>query len=69
MSLGREVAHWQTKGKDYLTLYHTEYGYSYRGHGCGGTFPCGSDADAIAYMEAHAVAVLKSDRTSLKRLY
>lgn len=64
----RIVAEWRTKGKDFLTLYHDVWGYSYRGNGCGGNLgQLASDDVAIAHMEANAVATLKSDRVSLRR--
>lgn len=65
----REVARWQTTGKDFLSLLVNGMGYSYQGRDCGGNLPVlPSDEAAIAWMEANPVALLKSDRPSLKRV-
>ncbi len=73
----RIVARWETKGKDWLELYHRRTGYWYRGNGCGGGLEATNDEDAIRDMEAprgseHGwgqAAVLKGDRPSLKRVF
>ena len=65
------IARWQTTGHDYLELYRDPSGYVYRGRGQGGVMPLpptASEDEAIAWMESHAVAVLKSDRPSLRRI-
>lgn len=78
-----KIAHWQTKGKDYLDLFNNGPAlagkgndYFYSGNGCGGGFTALSDEEAISRMEAPwgdprgtgQVTVLKSDRPSLKRV-
>lgn len=72
------IAHWETRGNDFLTLSRTAHKqYSYRGNGCGGCFVAESDSAAIDRMNAPwgskdgagAVTVLQSDRPSLRRAY
>lgn len=67
------IARWETRGNDYLNLFRggsRPNDYFYRGNGCGGVFAVGSDADAIARMEALGgpAFVLKLDRPSLRRV-
>jgi hypothetical protein len=74
-----EIARWEARGKSFLSLTKSERpngGYLYTGDGCGGGFNANSDAEAIAYLErtwshpngAGAVTILKSDRSTLKRV-
>ena len=63
------VAQWVTKGKDFLSLYSEGDDYSYTGRSSGGSlgqFKCAEAA--IAHMEANAVATLRIDRPSVRRL-
>jgi len=70
-----EIARWETRGKDYLSLRRDGDNYFYEGNDCGGTLPpCENDKAAIAWMErpwgaggAGPATVLWFDRTSLKR--
>lgn len=63
------VARWETTGKDYLELFHDASGYTYVGRNMAGCLPSLSDdTTAIQHMESNAVAVLKSDRSSLRRV-
>lgn len=69
----RSVARWQTRGNDWLELFESEsedgtLSYSYNGNGQMGVLAATDLASAIAFMEANAVAVLKSDRPTLKRV-
>ncbi len=71
----RIVAHWKTRGKDYLTLHESNGTYTYEGNDCGGVLPPqANDACAIAAMEAPwgrqtgPVTVLRTDRPSLRRV-
>lgn len=78
----RTVARWETRGKDWLELelrmtpsYQDPADlsgmtfYAYSGNGCGGFLPkFETDGEAIAYMERNAVATLRSDRPSLRRI-
>jgi hypothetical protein len=62
------VAKWETTGKDFLDLYKDDSGYGYMGHNqCGNLGTMKTDDDAIRAMEVGPVAVLKSDRRSLRR--
>jgi hypothetical protein len=65
------VCRWKTTGKDWLDLVQYEDGtYAYHGNYCGGVLPAMPDLEsAVEYMENHAVAVLRSDRPSLKRVF
>lgn len=65
----KHVAVWRTRGKDYLILYRDAHGYGYTGRGCGGYLgTLAGDDEAIETMERGAVAVLASDRPSLRRV-
>lgn len=72
----RIVARWQTRGKDWLELYHDGAGYSYSGKSCGGTLGAQpDDTAAIAWMErpwglfgAGPVTVHKADKPTMKRV-
>lgn len=71
-----EVARWETRGHDWLSLRRNGASYSYVGNGCGGTLPFMPDDNAaVEWMErpwgkggAGPVTVLRDDRPSLKRV-
>lgn len=67
--MAREVARWEGRGRDYLSLLSPRRGeYSYHGVGLGGVLYANSDQEAVARLEAGTVAALRADRPSVRRV-
>lgn len=51
------IARWESKrGKDWVELWHDEYGYSYKGNTCGGSLGNATLAQAMTFMERETAA-------------
>jgi hypothetical protein len=52
------IARWESRGgKDWVELWHDEFGYSYRGNGCRGWFGEGTTLrQAMTFMEREAAS-------------
>lgn len=64
------IARWETRGNDWLELYHSRTcgDYYYRGNQCGGGVQADTAEVAIEKMEAGQVRVLRADRPSVRRV-